>query len=563
MKNNSKSNSETITNTESGIITNNGNINIISNNSILIQGSNLNSKSNDINLQAENTIDIRDATTKEYHNTTVKKTNRGIYRGITNVVSAVTDVALLGTNMFLSVAAPIYENLASPIKKVSPDNGNNNILNNLDYKNIKRKEKDLIYNNSLHNNSIKNTNEQSNTKIVSSNIKTGKDLTLKSNNTINIKASNLISNNGNIDIETNILNILADETQTSITNNQTTKTTFINKYGTNGDITYNTEDTNIIVNNNNSNNNNNITFNIKDKLNIQTSENKKDKVIDYINYLNNSTNNNTNNNNPSITQSILKTNDEHINETTRQMTDVAQISVAAGAVAVSIITGGIGSGVSGAMMTAATTTAGTIATNTTIQTSLNAEGDIFKQIKDITSETIKTTTSEDSLKSIAIAAGIAGLSRWVVDKFGGGTTLDRGDNSKVVYKPDKSILDDYRKLNPDYNGVLNKTANNIGRANTTTDISLVNTVVNTEEFGFWQNLLNEGGTMSRIVNKIKGMNTMSLFHDPLTNNSILSITPLLETSIIPATIIQYCATFPGLCGATINHITSNGSKNDK
>lgn len=45
------------------------------------------------------------------------------------------------------------------------------------------------------------------------------------------------------------------------------------------------------------------------------------------------------------------------------------------------------------------------------------------------------------------------------------------------------------------------------------------------------------------------MNVVLLFCDLLTNNSILNVISLLELLIIPTTVVlQYCATFPGLCG---------------
>lgn len=110
---------------------------------------------------------------------------------------------------------------------------------------------------------------------------------------------------------------------------------------------------------------------------------------------------------------------------------------------------------------------------------------------------------------------------------------------------------------PDYNGVIDPSANNIGMANTTTDMSKIGTPVpdfssNPTTSSFWDGFTKEGGFISDNVNKIAGMNSMSLTHDPWSQNAILSKSPILQLTIPPAIAVQYCATFPAACASAIN-----------
>lgn len=68
--------------------------------------------------------------------------------------------------------------------------------------------------------------------------------------------------------------------------------------------------------------------------------------------------------------------------------------------------------------------------------------------------------------------------------------------------------------------------------------------------------------MFKSINAISGMNSMSLMHDFWTDSTILSYHPLLELSIAPAIVVQYCATFPALCGNITSNIM-NDNKIDK
>ena len=64
-----------------------------------------------------------------------------------------------------------------------------------------------------------------------------------------------------------------------------------------------------------------------------------------------------------------------------------------------------------------------------------------------------------------------------------------------------------------------------------------------------QRVVNEGGFISNNVNQIGGMNSMSLSHDPWSQSSIVQRIPgATQITIPPAIAIQYCATFPSVCG---------------
>ena len=115
---------------------------------------------------------------------------------------------------------------------------------------------------------------------------------------------------------------------------------------------------------------------------------------------------------------------------------------------------------------------------------------------------------------------------------------------------------------PNYNGVIDPSVNNIGMANTTTDINKIGTQVpsySTNPFtsSFWDGFLKESGFISNGANKVGGMNSMSLSHDPWGQNVIIQQTPVLQLTIPPAMAVQYCATFPAACAAVTSKLMNN------
>ena len=247
--------------------------------------------------------------------------------------------------------------------------------------------------------------------------------------------------------------------------------------------------------------------------------------------------------------------------TTAAVTTTAATTTAASAADIAIAAGN-------AALVAGTTTAGITATISGINASMNADGDIFKQIKTIGTTSYKDTTSPQSLRNIAIAAAAAAAASWAVQTSGGSTTLEKGKDY-AVYKPDSNemlVNPKYRVFvetnYPNYNGVTDPSVNNIGMANTTTDIAKIGTPVpefSTNPFtsNFWQGFLKESGFISDGANKLGGMNAMSTMHDPWGQNVVIGTSPVLQLTIPPAIAVQYCATLPGACGAATSGFINN------
>lgn len=256
-------------------------------------------------------------------------------------------------------------------------------------------------------------------------------------------------------------------------------------------------------------------------------------------------------------------------QTTRGLNENGQLVIAAAAVAVAIGTGGIGSGISGAMMTAVATTAATTATISATNASMNADGNLVGSLDDVGKTALKDTTSKESIKNYAIAAAVAGAAAWAVQASGGTTSLEKGKDY-AVYKPDPNemlVNPKYRAFvdanYPNYNGVIDPSANNIGMANTTINTSQIGSPVpsySTNPFttNFWQGFGKESGFISNSANQAGGMNSMSLMHDPWAGSTVIKNIPLgTQLSIPPAIVVQYCATFPGACGAIVSGSMNN------
>ncbi len=240
---------------------------------------------------------------------------------------------------------------------------------------------------------------------------------------------------------------------------------------------------------------------------------------------------------------------------------------AAGGTAAGVGTGAaVGGGfswaaVGSAALTAGATTAATTATISGINASMNADGSIWSQIKTTADTSYKTTTSNESLKNIVLAAALAALSNATVQASGGSTTLEQGKDY-AVYKPSEEMIKADPVKYSNYNGVIDPSVNNIGVANIAPNPNMVGQPVpaySTNPFtnSFWDGFLKESGFISNGANKLGGMNAMSTMHDPLTNNIVMSQTPILQISILPAIAVQYCATFPAACGTVVSGSMNN------
>ena len=222
-----------------------------------------------------------------------------------------------------------------------------------------------------------------------------------------------------------------------------------------------------------------------------------------------------------------------------------------------------------AALTAGATTAATTATISAINASMNADGDIFKQLKTIGTTSYKDTTSTESLRNIAIAAAVATAATATVKASGGSTTVEQGKDY-AVYKPDPKLMatdPEYAAAvnakYPNYNGVIDPSVNNIGQANLANKAELVGTRVpdfSTNPFtnSFWSGFIKESGLISDGANKAGGMNAMSTMHDPLTDNIFFETVPLTtHLSIPPAIVVEYCAISPAACGAFTSKLNNN------
>jgi hypothetical protein len=134
-----------------------------------------------------------------------------------------------------------------------------------------------------------------------------------------------------------------------------------------------------------------------------------------------------------ITLDSIANASKHWDKTTRGLTTASQVLIAVAAVAVAVGTGGLGSGISGAMMTAVATTASTTATISATNASMNTDSDFLNSANSIADSSWKTTTSDESLKNMAISAAVAGVASWAVQASGGNPNLEAGtmSDSKV------------------------------------------------------------------------------------------------------------------------------------
>ncbi len=100
----------------------------------------------------------------------------------------------------------------------------------------------------------------------------------------------------------------------------------------------------------------------------------------------------------------------------RGLTDVGTATVATAGAGAPAMSGGvtIAAGIGTAAASTAAATAAVSATNA----SMNADGDLFKQIKTTATASYKATTSDESLKNIAIAGATAGLTAGIAEVSG-------------------------------------------------------------------------------------------------------------------------------------------------
>ena len=176
------------------------NINVNAGNSILVQGSNLNSSFNtgtniggNTTLAANNDTIITNAVLQEYHNTTKETSSRGAFKGLTAVTSGLIDILALPTNLAIAIASPILKNIDDPLQKVLDPIVPDKIADRIDFDYARNKYKDTIYDHQYHDTKSRSLADNTKTNIVASNVIAGNNLTISSTDSTTIQASNLQS----------------------------------------------------------------------------------------------------------------------------------------------------------------------------------------------------------------------------------------------------------------------------------------------------------------------------------------------------------------------------------
>ena len=130
---------------------------------------------------------------QEYHHTTKEVSNRGVFKGVTAITSAVIDLATVGLNLAIATASPILKNIDDPLQKVLDPVVPDSIADNIDYDKLRNKYKDTVYENQYHNTKVKTTTKNDLVNIVASNVNAGNNLSITSTNNTTVQASNLNS----------------------------------------------------------------------------------------------------------------------------------------------------------------------------------------------------------------------------------------------------------------------------------------------------------------------------------------------------------------------------------
>ncbi|MFT6332526.1 MAG: filamentous hemagglutinin, partial [Lentimonas sp.] len=396
------------------------NINIVSGGNIFIQASDLNSKidsgtggsiadiGGNTNLIAAGDTVISNANLQEYHHFSKQVSNRGLYKGVTAITSAAISLGMLSINLGML-----------PTRYIAKGLGQEDL-----YKKVSRPFKQTFSENQWHNTKVKTTDDKDLMKVVSASVIADNDLSIDSGNDVTVIGSSLIAGAGDNDednpnsnpnitgtlsINASNLNIYAASNYRTETNGLRTKRTFTIKDSDSGTTTSQ------IVNSNLEAKNNDFVFNITNKADIKAS-NLNDPILVQPSYLIALKEQLAPEN---ISEENLEIVNRHWDETNRQLTDtgVATIAVVVAAVviAISVLTFGTGAGPAVAAGTAVVSAAASTAAISATQASMNAEGDFWKQAKDINKTTWDDTTSRDAFESYLIAGATAALTAGLLD----------------------------------------------------------------------------------------------------------------------------------------------------
>lgn len=385
------------------------NINITSGDNILIQSSDLNS-SNNQSLTAEN-VTIQDAKLSEFHYAATSRNYNGVAKVGANLTSttigAVSGIINLTYNIANAVLTPMQKAMKHDI--FIPTALNNKVDDLLD------KDRDFIhgFNNALTDNSLYNIKHKTfetniRTNISSSNLVSQHNVNIASDNNTVIQASNISAAN-DLQIDAENLYILADQ-ETNLTNNEDKRTrTLMFRNNNNGVMETQTINSELSAGNFEFNVINNITTSYNSSsFNSSTGiVSGNASGLEYLTYLKENKDNVIYN----PTSDIAKSWDQ----TARGLTDAGTAVVAVAATVATVATAGALAPVAAAAATTgfvvgtaiASSAAVTVSVSAT-NSSMNAQGDFFKQAKDIGHTALKDVASEESLRNMAIAGLTAG-----------------------------------------------------------------------------------------------------------------------------------------------------------
>ena len=278
------------------------------------------------------------------------------------------------------------------------------------------KKMDHAYHSQYHNTKVRTNNKNDLLNIVASNINVGNNLTITSTNNTTVQASNIKSGiadisgtNGDVTgstiINSNNLNIFAGTSYDTNSEDKRTKRTFAIRNNITGNMVTD------YVNSNLTAKNDSFSFNVGNQVALRAKD-LTDPTITQPSYV---TTLKAQVASDKISETNLVLANKHWEETNRELTETGQAAVAIAAVAATVVTGGAALGFIG---TAVAASAAATASTTAVSTSMNAEGDIFKQVKDISKDTWDATTSRAAFENYAIAAGTAFLTAGLMDVSG-------------------------------------------------------------------------------------------------------------------------------------------------
>ena len=238
-----------------------------------------------------------------------------------------------------------------------------------------------------------------------------------------------------------------------------------------------------------------------------------------------------------ITLDSIANTSQHWDKTTRGLTSASQAVIAVAAVAIAVGTGGLGSGISGAMMTAAATTASTTATISATNASMNTDSNFLNSTNSIADSSWKATSSDESLKNMAISAAVAGAASWAVQASGGSPSLEAGTraDSKVGVNTVKGS---------DGTIYLEK----IGEPGVASKIKV--DMSNYNRFGGYGSTY-DNNPIFKTINQMPSAPSGAKGHDAFVDANHFGV-GMTAASAPPYLIINACAASPSLCAIYVN-----------